>query len=612
MKRRSKFNEQEEEEEDVFTFVKKNKRKEEMRKKINLHSLRIVAIFGKSNLFLYLLEKTFTEKKILELQKSLLSILENYSNSCSHLSSSSPSSSSSSSLHEAKESKESKPSPKREEESHPHSSSSSSLPQSSLHPLPSFISSSSSQNQGNFNEKRRNNNSYLSSLSSLFSFSKREREEEEEDISYECESLVLLWFLLEHNKSFCDALSSSHSSSFAVALVNILFYNRKSNAKKGKYSIYLATFLLTTLTDRRSFSLSLNSPLSSSPPSSLSPFFSKGTAADLMIVTFYRVLIDGAKELKSLWLNFFAILVNSSPFLHDLNSVSSRVLILLLKQIYSSPSFPSSSYLHNCISLLLESINNLLQYQYERNAPLVYEILTQKEFFEKMEIEVKEREKEKEKKNEKKKREKMMSVGFVSLLSREEGMKLEEKIRERKVIKSATSSLNSFSKSNEEREKEYDFEKRKMIEDFENDTLSSDISDESENDEKEEDVELFEDEDRSDNEDEDLDLEIQNVLKSRREEKERKAKLHSDILMPTSSSSSSSPFPLESPSPSQSSCSLPLSPILSLLQYMFPLILSSCQRRGDEESIMAFISKTTLVGVLPGDKMRTREKQNGT
>ena len=311
-------------------------------------------------------------------------------------------------LHEAKESKESKPSPKREEESHPHSSSSSSLPQSSLHPLPSFISSSSSQNQGNFNEKRRNNNSYLSSLSSLFSFSRREREEDE-DISYECESLVLLWFLLEHNKSFCDVLSSSHSSSFAVALVNILFYNRKSNAKKGKYSIYLATFLLTTLTDRHSFSLSLNSPLSSSPPSSLSPFFSKGTAADLMIVTFYRVLIDGAKELKSLWLNFFTIFINSSPFLCDLNSVSSRVLILLLKRIYSSPSFPSSSYLHNCISLLLESINNLLQYQYERNAPLVYEILTQKEFFEKMEIEVKEREKEKEKKNEKKKREKMMS-----------------------------------------------------------------------------------------------------------------------------------------------------------------------------------------------------------
>ena len=243
-----------------------------------------------------------------------------------------------------------------------------------------------------------------------------------------------------------------------------------------------------------------------------------------------------------------------------------------------------------------------------RNAPLVYEILTQKEFFEKMEIEVKEREKEKEKKNEKK-REKMMSVGFVSLLSREEGMKLEEKIRERKVIKSATSSLNSFSKSHEEREKECDFEKRKMIEDFENDTLSSDISDKSENDEKEEDVELNEDEDGGDNSDEDLDLEIQKALKSQREEKERKAKLHSDILMPTSPSSS---FPLDSPSPSQSSCSLPLSPILSLLQYMFPLILSSCQRRGDEERIMELISKTTLVGVLPGDKMRTREKQNGT
>ena len=32
----------------------------------------------------------------------------------------------------------------------------------------------------------------------------------------------------------------------------------------------------------------------------------------------------------------------------------------------------------------------------------------------------------------------------------------------------------------------------------------------------------------------------------------------------------------------------------------------------DEESIMAFISKTTLVGVLPGDKMRTKEKQIGT
>ena len=227
-----------------------------------------------------------------------------------------------------------------------------------------------------------------------------------------------------------------------------------------------------------------------------------------------------------------------------------------------------------------------------------------------MEIEVKEREKEKEKKNEKKKREKMMSVGFVSLLSREEGMKLEEKIRERKVIKSATSSLNSFSKSNEEREKEYDIEKRKMIEDFENDTLSNDISDKSENDEKKENVVLIKDVEGSDNEDEDLDLEIQKALKSRREEKERKAKLHYDILMLTSSSSSSSSFPLESPSPSQSSCSLPLSPILSLLQYMFPLILSSCQRRGDEESIMAFISKTTLVGVLPGDKMRTREKQN--
>ena len=113
------------------------------------------------------------------------------------------------------------------------------------------------------------------------------------------------------------------------------------------------------------------------------PLFT-GSYADLVIITLHKLIVNGMSKLSSLYNCFLTIICNISAYCKSLTGVASVKLVNLL-QLFTSPQFLyAAEGNHVYVGMLLESFNNIVQYQYEGNANLVYSIVRRKEVFEKL------------------------------------------------------------------------------------------------------------------------------------------------------------------------------------------------------------------------------------
>eukprot|EP01054_Gregarina_sp_Poly1_P007844 Gregarina_sp_Poly_1__7843@NODE_444_length_8342_cov_78_805438_g362_i0_p3_GENE_NODE_444_length_8342_cov_78_805438_g362_i0NODE_444_length_8342_cov_78_805438_g362_i0_p3_ORF_typecomplete_len710_score95_20Hid1/PF12722_7/4_3e21Hid1/PF12722_7/2_7e43Dymeclin/PF09742_9/7e55_NODE_444_length_8342_cov_78_805438_g362_i054707599 len=146
----------------------------------------------------------------------------------------------------------------------------------------------------------------------------------------------------------------------------------------------MLAFTLLMMSTRRSFAVALNEPL----PKNMAQMSGLGktpmaTFADLLIASVYSVL---SHEMKicldgrlSSWCELLIIVIsNCSAFVKSFSLESAVMLVHLIDRM-SRPSWLPNT--RHQINLLLSMFNNILQYQYEGNASLLYVILREHAIF---------------------------------------------------------------------------------------------------------------------------------------------------------------------------------------------------------------------------------------
>ncbi|KAF4688228.1 cell wall bioproteinsis protein [Perkinsus olseni] len=187
------------------------------------------------------------------------------------------------------------------------------------------------------------------------------------------ESLILLWHLITINPAFRKRLCSRHTEDILHPLLDLLVSSRNSQAKIGL--LHMCSFILLVLSSDRDFAVALNAPFKGRRIQDV-PVFT-GTLADLMTLSIYRVVSDAlfvAATAKSPTTGAESLI---DMMLTSLCNISSTYW-----KRFSKPHWLFKGPLnHNAVFFIIESLNNVIQYQYEGNHQLVYSILRHKEVF---------------------------------------------------------------------------------------------------------------------------------------------------------------------------------------------------------------------------------------
>ncbi len=201
-------------------------------------------------------------------------------------------------------------------------------------------------------------------------------------VAFHQEMLMLLWRLLLDNKLYAAYLlkpgdGTQPALTLVRAVLHYLHEGRKDPAQLGL--VHLGTFVLLFLSGERDFSVALNTALPSRSSMGLPAF--TGTHADELILVVYRLLTDSQRRLDSLHECLLTILANISPYV---KCVAGPCCMNLLKlfELLARPAFVfANERNHRYLFFLLETFNNLIQYQYAGNSRLVYAIIRNREAF---------------------------------------------------------------------------------------------------------------------------------------------------------------------------------------------------------------------------------------
>jgi Dyggve-Melchior-Clausen syndrome protein. len=192
------------------------------------------------------------------------------------------------------------------------------------------------------------------------------------------EILVLFWKILDENPLFMDhIMTKCDTTKIVVPVCYILYQSRRDPTRIGL--VHICTFLLLKLSGERSFAVSLNKPYTTRLPCDL-PLFTGGHA-DLISITFHKLVVNGSIKLVPLYSCFLTIICNISPYWRKMSLVAAVKLVNLF-ELLASPKFLFSDYkAYQHLAQILEIFNNIIQYQYHDNQHLVYAIIRRKDTF---------------------------------------------------------------------------------------------------------------------------------------------------------------------------------------------------------------------------------------
>lgn len=197
-------------------------------------------------------------------------------------------------------------------------------------------------------------------------------------VNFHQELLVFFWKFCDYNKKFLFYVLKS--SDVLDILVPILYHLNDARADQSRVGLmHIGVFILLLLSGERNFGVRLNKPYTASVPMDI-PVFT-GTHADLMIIVFHKIITTGHQRLQPLFDCLLTILVNVSPYIKTMSMVASNKLLHLL-EAFSTPWFLfSAPHHHHLVFFLLETFNNIIQYQFDGNSNLVYTIIRKRQVF---------------------------------------------------------------------------------------------------------------------------------------------------------------------------------------------------------------------------------------
>ena len=193
------------------------------------------------------------------------------------------------------------------------------------------------------------------------------------------EVLVLLWKTLEENPLFLThVLTRCDVTEIVIPICFLMHQSRNDPSRVGLE--HVCTFILLRLSGERSFGVCVGSkPFSTRLPGDM-PIFSGGHA-DLIAITFHRIIVNGSFRLAPLYSCLLTILCNVSPYWRSISLVAAMKLVNIF-ELLSSPRFLyNSPGSHKLLALLLEIFNNVIQYQYNGSHHLIYAIVRRKDSF---------------------------------------------------------------------------------------------------------------------------------------------------------------------------------------------------------------------------------------
>ena len=204
------------------------------------------------------------------------------------------------------------------------------------------------------------------------------------------ELLLLLWHMLEGNAGFRSHVAG-HAHALTVIVCQQLMSGRHEPSRLGM--LHVCTFLLLLLSGERAFSVGLNRPIETdgpAPPAELTLAPGLSTHADLLASSVHRLLCDSdgaaAAALADMGLT---ILCNISPYVKAFRNDSCLHLLTLFDrfskpvqqaaktQTVAMPLAPGATPLSR-LMLIVETFDNVLQYQSEGNARLSYGLVRRK------------------------------------------------------------------------------------------------------------------------------------------------------------------------------------------------------------------------------------------
>eukprot|EP00004_Rigifila_ramosa_P022164 TRINITY_DN6004_c0_g1_i1.p1 TRINITY_DN6004_c0_g1~~TRINITY_DN6004_c0_g1_i1.p1 ORF type:complete len:976 (-),score=252.71 TRINITY_DN6004_c0_g1_i1:80-3007(-) len=195
------------------------------------------------------------------------------------------------------------------------------------------------------------------------------------------ELLVLLWRLLHLNPDFVQYfLESDHLLSVLVSTVFYLSESRRDQAKLGLAHVCL--FVLLLLSGERKFSVKLNVPYLGDVPAGVPVF--QGCHADLLVLVLHKVIVDGQPRLEVLFDCILTIVANISPYVKCFSNVTCLKLMGLFEMFVHPRFVYAREHHHQFILYLIETFNNILQYQSNENVHMIYALLRRAAVFDEL------------------------------------------------------------------------------------------------------------------------------------------------------------------------------------------------------------------------------------
>ncbi|GAU96136.1 hypothetical protein RvY_07624 [Ramazzottius varieornatus] len=197
-------------------------------------------------------------------------------------------------------------------------------------------------------------------------------------IQFAQELLILFWKCCDYNKRFMyHVLKSSVVLDILLPVLYGLNESRQSSSRIG--ATHLGVFILLLLSGERNFGVRLNKPYTARVIPDI-PLFN-GNHADLLILVFHRLITSGHSKLQPLFDCLLTIILNISPYVKSLTMVSASKLMHLF-EAFSTPWFLyATANNHHLVFFILETFNNIIQYQFDGNVALVYCIVRKRALF---------------------------------------------------------------------------------------------------------------------------------------------------------------------------------------------------------------------------------------
>jgi hypothetical protein len=198
-------------------------------------------------------------------------------------------------------------------------------------------------------------------------------------VSCQQEMLTVFWQLIQLSRPFLmHILKREEFIEIVYPVLHFVYQGRKDPAQMGQ--VHLGIFFLLYLSGEREFSIALNRPFNKSLVIDI-PKFWNGTYADYLILVLIQLIVDGQKRLDSLWECMLTILSNVSPYIKTLTMITSTRLLKLSVTLSKKSWLLANEKNHRYIFFILETFNNILQYQFEGNTSLIYSIILYKDHF---------------------------------------------------------------------------------------------------------------------------------------------------------------------------------------------------------------------------------------